>query len=382
VTDRIVLTLNSGSSSLKFSVYDMGPEKLLLRGKLERIGSNQGHFEAAGAKEADQSVPLPDHRAALDLLWKWLDSSRVGAIAAVGHRIVQGGPLHILPEIVTPPLLDELRAITPLDPPHLPAALLALEAARKDIPQVACFDTAFHRDLPSVAQRLPLPRALTEGTGLRRYGFHGLSYEYITAELAGAAGGKLIIAHLGNGASMAAVRDGKSVDTTMGFTPAGGLVMGSRPGDLDPGVPAYLLREGKVSLENLTGFIFQECGLKGVSGVSSDLRDLLAAREKDARAQEALDLFCYQARKTLGSLVAALDGVETLVFTGGIGENAPWVRAAICEGMHHLSLRLDASRNGQNEKIISSPASRVIVRVMKTNEEIVIARHTARLVFP
>jgi acetate kinase len=390
-----ILTLNSGSSSLKFSVHEMGPdsEKLLLHGKLERIGSGDGHFEAAGDGNqmlADDSAALPDHQSALDLLLGRLPSFAVGAIDAIGHRIVQGGPHHLGPEIVTPGLLKELHALCPLDPPHLPAALQALEAAQKlghDIPQIVCFDTSFHRSLPPVAQRLPLPRRLTEGTGLMRYGFHGLSYEYIITELARIAGpevarGKMIIAHLGNGASMAALRDGKSVETTMGFTPAGGLVMGSRPGDLDPGVLAYLMREGKVAPDKLNEFIFQQSGLKGVSGLSSDLRDLMEARKTNPGAQEAVDLFCYQARKMLGSLVAVLDGVETLVFTGGIGENAALPRAAIGEGFRHLGLSIDAGRNEHNEEIISSPASRVVVRVMKTNEELVIARHTARLVFP
>jgi acetate kinase len=390
-----ILTLNSGSSSLKFSVYEMerGTEKLLLHGKLERISSGEGHFEAANLgneKLVNDLVRLPDHQSALDLLLDRLPSFGVASIEAVGHRIVQGGPHHVGPELVTPALLKELQALCPLDPPHLPAALQALEAAQKlgeNIPQAVCFDTSFHRSLPPVAQRLPLPRRLTEGTGLMRYGFHGLSYEYIIGELARIAGtraaqGKVIIAHLGNGASMAALRDGKSVETTMGFTPAGGLVMGSRTGDLDPGALAYLLREGKVSVDQLDKFIYQESGLKGVSELSSDLRDLLETRSADPRAQEALDLFCYQARKALGSLVAVLDGLETLVFTGGIGENAPLARASICEGLYHLGLLIDPFANEQNQEIISSPASRVTVRVMKTNEELVIARHTARLAFP
>lgn len=387
-----VLTLNSGSSSLKFSVYEMGgEERVMVQGKLERIGAGDGHFmvHSADKKVADETVHLPDHRSALDLLLHRLPGLGAEKLAAIGHRIVQGGPHHLGPEIVTPGLLRELRDLCPLDPPHLPAALDALEAAQKlgaDIPQVACFDTSFHRTLPAVAQQLPLPRQLTHGTGLIRYGFHGLSYEYIVGEFARMAGlqaakSKLIIAHLGNGASMAAIQKGKSVETTMGFTPAGGLVMSSRTGDLDPGVIAYLLREGKLAPDKVNDFVFQQSGLRGVSGLSSDLRDLMEARSTNPAAQEAVDLFCYSARKALGSLVAVLDGVETLIFTGGIGENDAFCRAAICAGLSHLGLRLDERANEQNLEIISAPDSSVAVRVMKTNEELVIARHTAHLAF-
>jgi acetate kinase len=393
--ERRVLTLNSGSSSLKFSLYEMRPdsETLLFRGKIDRIGAGSGQFEATDGenkKAVDESVSAPDHQGALNLLLDRLPSLGCESVAAVGHRIVQGGPHHTRPELVTAALLEELEALCPIDPPHLPAALKALRAAQKlgpDLPQVACFDTAFHRTMPAVAQALPLPRTLTESSTLVRYGFHGLSYEYIISELSRVAGpevaqSKIIIAHLGNGASMAAVRDGRSVDTTMGFTPAGGLVMSSRSGDLDPGVLAYLLRERKVAPDKLSEFVFQQCGLKGVSGLSSDIRDLLAAEETNPHAREAVDLFCYQARKYLGALVAVLDGLDTLIFTGGIGENAVLPRAAVCDGFHHLGLEIDSHRNEQNQDIISTPSSRVTVRVMKTNEELIIARHTAQLAFP
>ncbi|HEX4140878.1 MAG TPA: acetate/propionate family kinase, partial [Candidatus Methylacidiphilales bacterium] len=337
----------------------------------------------------DQSLDLPDHHRALHALLDWFPSAGLGGIGAIGHRIVQGGANHRRPQVVDPELIEELRALCPLDLPHLPAAVEALEAAQKlgkDIPQVACFDTSFHRNIPAVAQQLPLPRRVTEGTGVLRYGFHGLSYEYIVGELervgsAGEARGKVIIAHLGNGASMTALRNGQSVETTMSFTPAAGLVMSSRTGDLDPGVLVYLLREGKVAPGELGKFIYEECGLKGVSDLSSDLRDLMQAQKDNPRAKLAVDLFHYQARKALGALVAVLDGVETLVFTAGIGENAPETRAAICEGLQHLGLRLDAAANGRSAAVISTPDSRVKVRVMKTNEEIIVARHTARLVF-
>ena len=395
MSEHRVLTLNSGSSSLKFSVYTTGNkgEELVLHGKLEPIGSTEGHFEAVHAtkgKLADEKVSLLHHQEALKILLDRLPALGVVKVSAIGHRIVQGGLHHLRPEIVTPELIRELRALCPLDPPHLPAALDALEAAQKlgsDIPQVACFDTSFHRTLPAVAQMLPLPRRLTEATGLTRYGFHGLSYEYIAGELAHLAGqetapGRVIVAHLGNGASMAALREGKSVETTMGFTPAGGLVMSSRTGDLDPGAIAYLLREKKVEPDKVNELIYQQSGLRGVSGLSSDLRELRKAEQTNPHAKEALDLFCYSARKALGSLVAVLDGVDTLVFTGGIGENDFACRTAICAGLHHLGLELDEKRNDKSDEVISSSESKVIVRVMKANEELVIARHTLRLAFP
>jgi acetate kinase len=394
MNERRVLTLNSGSSSLKFAIFAMAPgaEKALLQGKLERIGAGKGHFEAtdtAKGKVVDEDAALPNHQAALDLLLHRLPALGLEKAAAIGHRIVQGGPQHRGPEIVTPQLIHDLRGLCHLDPPHLPAALDALEAAQKlgpGIPQVACFDTSFHRTLSPVAQRLPLPRKLTENTGLLRYGFHGLSYEFIMAELTRVAGaetanGKVIVAHLGNGASMAAVHLGRSVDTTMGFTPAGGLVMSSRAGDLDPGILVYLLRQEHLTADKMNDFVFQQCGLKGVSDLSSDLRDLIKVSETNPRAREAIELFHYSARKALGSLVAALDGVETIVFTAGIGENAPACRAAICAGLGHLGLQIDPARNAKNEPVISTATSAITVRVIKTNEELVIARHTARLAF-
>jgi acetate kinase len=389
--NRRVLTLNTGSSSLKFSVYETRgeTENPLLTGKLERIGACQSHFEAVdhkGTKRAGHLVSVSDHDGALSLLLDRLPSLGAGSIEAVGHRIVQGGERHRGPELITPALMKELHELYPLDPPHLPAALKGIEAAQRlgdDIPQVACFDTAFHRTMPEVAQQLPLPRELTHKTGLLRYGFHGLSYEFIMGELKMAdpkmARGKVIIAHLGNGASMAAVENGKSVDTTMGFTPAGGLMMGSRTGDLDPGVIDYLLREKKITPESLNSLIYQRSGLKGVSGISSDMRDLL--ENSDPNARQAVDLFVYQARKCLGALVAVLDGVETIVFSGGIGENAAAPRAAICAGFAHLGLEIDARRNTQHRDVISTYGSKICVRVMPTNEEVVIARHTSRLAF-
>jgi acetate kinase len=308
------------------------------------------------------------------------------SLSAIGHRVVMGGPHHVAPQRVTPELLQELHELTRIDPPHLPAAIKTIEAAQKfrpGIPQIACFDTSFHRAMPKVAQTYALPRALVERLGIIRYGFHGLSYEYILSGLRQidprAAEGKVIVAHLGNGASMAAIRRGKSVETTMGFTPAGGLVMSSRPGDLDPGVIAHLLTEKQMSGLELNNLIFKESGLRGISNLSSDMQDLAREKDSNPQAEEAIALFCYQARKSLGALVAVLDGVETIVFTGGIGENSALVRERVCENFSYLGLLLASNKNAAHAGIISTPESRVTVRVMKTNEELMIARHAGRL---
>jgi acetate kinase len=278
-----------------------------------------------------------------------------------------------------------IRQLILIDPTHLPQAIAAIKAvgaAFPTVPQVACFDTAFHRQMPRVAQTYALPHEYAE-QGLVRYGFHGLSYEYIMGELARidptAARGKVIIAHLGNGASMVAVREGRSVETTMGFTPSGGLVMGTRPGDLDPGVPLYLLQQRGLSLDDLSALLNQQAGLRGVSGLNADMRDLLAAEATNPRAAEAVALFCYQARKFVGALAAALGGMETLVFTGGIGAHAVPVRARICADLEFLGILLDARRNEESAATISAHDAPVTVRVMETDEDLMIARHTRQL---
>jgi acetate kinase len=385
-----ILTLNSGSSSLKFAIYQVAPEeRRLLSGNLSRIGLRGDRIEMSGEgfEALKEEAELPDHAAAIRVLLHHLRKRELaGDLSAIGHRVVMGGPHHTAPQRVTPELLKELKDLCRIDPPHLPAALETIGAAgefRPGIPQVACFDTSFHRTMPLVAQTYALPRALTERWGLIRYGFHGLSYEYILAEFGridpAAAQGKVVIAHLGNGASMAAVHSGKSVETTMGFTPAGGLVMSSRPGDLDPGVLVHLITEKSMSGAELNDLIYKESGLRGVSGLSSDMQDLEREKDRNPRAAEAIDLFCYQARKALGALAAVLDGIDTLIFTGGIGENSELVRARICENFSHLGLQVDPARNGAHDGVISTAESRVAVRVMKTNEELMIARHTARL---
>ena len=288
---------------------------------------------------------------------------------------------HSEPERVTPELLDELRRIMPYAPEHLPREIELIEAFRKrhpKLPQVACFDTAFHRTMPRVARLLPIPRRY-EAKGVQRYGFHGLSYAYLMEELVrlgdpAATTGRVILAHLGNGASMAAVRDGKSIDTSMGFTPTAGLVMSSRSGDLDPGLVSYLARSEQMSAAQFQEMVSHASGLLGVSETSSDMRDLLDRETQDVRAAEAVELFCYQARKWIGAYAAALGGLDTLVFAGGIGENAPAVRARICDGLQFLGIEIEEKRNVTNAGVISAETSRVAVRVMHTDEEVMIAK--------
>jgi acetate kinase len=293
---------------------------------------------------------------------------------------------HTEPERVTPELLDELRRITPYDPEHLPLEIELMEAFRQRhpaLPQVACFDTAFHRTMPRVASLLPIPRRY-EAAGVRRYGFHGLSYEFLMEELArlgdpAATKGRVILAHLGNGASLAAVRDGKSIDTSMGFTPTAGLVMSSRSGDLDPGLVSYLARTEQMSATQFQEMVNHASGLLGVSETSSDMRDLLDRESRDVRAADAVALFCYQARKWIGAFTAALGGLDTLVFAGGIGENAPTVRARICDGLEFLGIEIEEKRNVTNAGVISADSGRVAVRVMHTDEEVMIAKSVRRV---
>jgi len=385
-----LLTVNTGSSSLKAALYEMGPaETLGLTAHAERIGSPGGRLrilDAQGAALLDEARDQPDHEAALEALIDWLRRrDGKGALDAVGHRVVHGGARYRAPHRVTPELVATLRTLIPLAPDHLPQALATIEAVSRafpTLPQVACFDTAFHRAMPPVAQLYALPRELREA-GVLRYGFHGLSYEYVMQALRAldptAAEGRVIVAHLGNGASMAAVRGGHSVETTMGFTPAGGLVMGTRTGDLDPGVLLYLLAVRGMTPAALNDLVNRQAGLLGVSGTSADMRDLLARESGDAQAAEAVALFCYQAQKFVGALAAALGGVDTLVFTAGIGEGSAVIRERICTGLGFLGVRLDPRRNAAHAAVISADGSPVNVRVLPTNEDLMIARHTYRL---
>jgi acetate kinase len=388
---QFILTINGGSSSIKIAIFS-ATEKLtrVLSGQIAGIGQAGTQLTAREeTKEAveTRSIDAGDFdRAAVSLVQYLQERLKGATVVGIGHRIVHGGAKLIDHQLITPEVITELQAIQYLDLAHLPAEISLIEAVGKsfnEVRQIACFDTAFHRDMPRVASMLPIPRRYFDA-GVRRFGFHGLSYTYLMgrlAEVAGAeaANGRVILAHLGAGASMAAVRGGKSVDTTMAFTPTAGLVMGTRPGDLDPGVLVYLMRSEKLSAEQMDDFISKQCGLLGVSETTSDMQDLIKRRDSDSRAAEAIDLFCYQAKKFIGALAAAMDGVDTLIFSGGIGEHAATVRAQICEGLTSLGIGLDLKLNDSNADVISGRDSRVTVRVIATDEELVIARAVCAL---
>ncbi len=381
-----ILTINGGSSSIKFALFEVGNSlQRIVEGGIERIGLPDASLRVQGLRQTDdvsRSVKAPDHTVAVEALMDWVEErSGQEALTAVGHRVVHGGPKYSEPQVITAEMIDELHRLSPFDPEHLPEEILLTEAFQRrfpDLKQVACFDTAFHHDLPRVAQLLPIPRRY-EAQGIRRYGFHGLSYEFLMGELArlgdpAATKGRVILAHLGNGASLAAVRDGKSIDTSMGFTPAAGVPMSTRSGDLDPGLVWYLARSENMSAKQFNEMVNSRSGLLGVSESSSDMRDLLEGEAHDERAAEAVALFCYQIKKRIGAYAAALGGLDTLVFTGGIGENAPSVRARICEGLGFLGVELEEKQNAANEGVISAVAGRVTVRVMRTDEEYMIAK--------
>jgi acetate kinase len=380
-----ILTINGGSSSIKFAVFQAGGGLgRILEGALERIGLPEAVLRVKGPDPADnfsRPVTAPDHAVAVGVLMDWIeDRGGRDRLAAVGHRVVHGGPKYSEAQRITPEMIQELCRLSPFDPDHLPEEILLTQAFHRrfpGLPQVACFDTAFHHDLPQVARLLPIPRRY-EAQGVRRYGFHGLSYAYLMGELARLAGreaaqGRVILAHLGNGASLAAVRDGKSVDTSMSFTPAAGVPMSTRSGDLDPGLLWYLARTEGLDAKRFNEMVNFQSGLLGISETSSDMRDLLERETQDIRAAEAVALFCYQVKKWIGAFAAALGGLDTLVFAGGIGENAPAVRSRICENLGFLGIELDAKKNAVNESVISTTASRV-VRVIRTDEECMIAK--------
>ena len=381
-----ILTINGGSSSIKFAIFEAGDSlQRILGGEIERIGLPNATFRVKGSDKADdfsRSVTAPDHTSAASLLMDWIDErSGREALTAVGHRVVHGGPKYSQPQRITAEMVEELHRLSPFDPEHLPEEILLTVAFHRrfpDLPQVACFDTAFHHDLPRVALLLPIPRRY-EAQGVRRYGFHGLSYAFLIEELARVAGrkaahGRVILAHLGNGASLAAVRDGKSVDTSMSFTPNAGVPMSTRSGDVDAGLVWYLARTEKMSAKEFNEMVNFQSGLLGISETSSDMRDLLDHETQDVRAAEAIAIFCYQIKKWIGAFAAALGGLDTLVFAGGIGENAPPIRARICDGLGFLGIELEETRNAANEEVISAAASRVAVRVIRTDEELMIAR--------
>ncbi len=386
-----ILTINGGSSSIKFALFEAGEEQQrLLEGTVERIGTGSASISAKGREQADnfsKPVQAPDHQAAVGLLMDWLEE-RIGRreLAAVGHRVVHGGPRYTEAQRITPEMIEQLHQLEPFDPEHLPEEIQLTEAFFRrfpDLPQVACFDTTFHHDLPRVARLLPIPRRY-EAKGVRRYGFHGLSYAYLMEELArvggkAAAQGRVILAHLGNGASLAAVRDGRPVDTSMAFTPSAGIPMSTRSGDLDPGLVWYLNRVENVNSRQFNKMINFESGLLGISETSADMAELLEREGSDVRAAEAIAIFCYQVKKWIGGFAAALRGLDTLVFSGGIGENAPPIRARICEGLEFLGIEIDDEQNAAAAPVVSRPTGRVTIRVMHTDEEWMIARTVCRV---
>jgi acetate kinase len=389
LSDSHILTINGGSSSIKFALYQAAePLERGLRGEIDRIGLSGTKLtfeDPVNNWHNTQSLTASDHTFAANFLIDWIEKQNgFGSVRAVGHRVVHGMH-HTAPELVTQELLDELRTIRPYDPDHLPSEIELIETFRQRHPkltQVACFDTAFHQTMPRVAKLLPIPRRY-DAKGVQRYGFHGLSYAYLIEELVrlgdpAATNGRVILAHLGNGASMAAVRDGKSIDTSMGFTPTAGLVMSTRSGDLDPGVAPYLARTEQMTTDQFYTMVNHKSGLLGVSDSSSDMRDLLVREEHDIRAAEAVALFCYQAKKWIGAFAAALGGLDTLVFAGGIGENAPCVRARICHELGFLGVEIDELRNMETAGVISKFGSRTAVRVIHTDEEQMIARSVYR----
>ncbi len=386
----VVLAINSGSSSIKFALYRMdGSLERILYGKVDRIGLNGTNLDFNNLtknKKANLKIEVSDHKSVANFLIDWLEKQiDFSLISGVGHRVVFGMK-HIDPELITNELLDELHHIISYDSDHLPAEIELIEIFMHRYPnlkQVACFDTAFHRTMPRIAKLLPIPRRFDK-IGIQRYGFHGLSYAYLIEQLGRVAGKKaaksrVILAHLGNGASLAAVHKGRSFDTSMGFTPAGGILMGTRPGDLDPGVAWYIMKSENLTPKQFNNMINHDSGLLGISETSSDMRDLLSKESDDIRAAEAVALFCYQAKKWIGSFAAALGGLDTLVFAGGIGENCPSIRSIICEGLGFLGISLNEKQNRKNAQIISKENNSVTIHVIHTNEEWMIARTVSQV---
>jgi acetate kinase len=387
-----ILTINSGSSSIKFSLYKMEDrEEKVLSGRVEGIRQQNTIFfvqDSTGKILKQQRLTIHNHRHALKTILNWLKSNGFDRkLDAIGHRVVHGGRKYSKPVIVTPGLLKELRKLGPFLPEHLPHEIAAIETAGRSYPrikQVACFDTAFHRNMPMYAQLYALPRSLIK-EGVLRYGFHGISYEYIISQLSRekdrkAAKSRIIIAHLGHGASMVAISNKRALDTTMGFTPAGGLIMSTRTGDLDPGVLIYLMKQKRMTPAQINELVNSKSGIMGISGCSGDMKEILEKAKRQSKAREAVTLFCYHIKKFMGSLIMVLGGLDNLIFTGGIGENSPEIRKLVCDGLKFMNITIDPYKNMKNSPIISRPDSAVTVRVMKTNEELMIARHTYTLI--
>lgn len=380
-----ILAINQGSSSIKFAKFGVGEAiKRVFEGEIKRIGLPDATL-CVKVSEGDQfveAVKAPDHRGAAHMLMDWMDRhGGFAGVVAVGHRVVHGGPKYSHPEVINEMVLKDLDKLSPFDPEHMPNEISLIESFRlrfPDLPQVACFDTAFHQDMPRVAKLLPIPRRY-ESKGIRRYGFHGLSYEFLMEQLTHRVGvkgtkGRIILAHLGNGASLTAVHKGKSIDTTMSFTPTSGVPMSTRSGDLDPGLVSYFSKTEGMDARGFHEMVNFQSGLLGVSEISSDMQYLLKVESKDVRAQDAVQLFCYRVKKEIGALSAALGGLDTLVFSGGIGENSPIIRSRICQGLQFLGFELDEKANRENGELISAKKGQVEVHVIPTDEEWMIAK--------
>ncbi|WP_430010168.1 acetate/propionate family kinase [Methylophaga lonarensis] len=381
-----LLTINGGSSSIKFTLYNVGASlTATLSGKLTGLGLQTARLRINNLQTDEQSiteVEAADYSQAISLLMVWFRQNLdIGAVKAIGHRIVHGGHRYKKPQWVDPALINELLSMTAMDPQHLPGEIQLIEAFAQQFPklqQMVCFDTEFHQHLPAVARLLPIPRRYHDA-GIYRYGFHGLSYQYLMQMLHALQGNqiqhqKIVLAHLGNGASMTAVINQQSIDTTMAMTPAAGIMMGSRSGDLDPGLFGLLNRTEGMSAEQFDQMIHHQSGLAGVSEYSSDMQQLLAKRANDSNVADAIDSFCYQARKQIGAYAAALGGLDSVVFSGGIGENLPEIRSQICQQLAFLGIHLDDALNRQNALKISKADSPIAVWVIPTDEELIIAQ--------
>ena len=381
----MILSINGGSSSIKFALFKVAhPLEKVFNGEIENIGTKKALLnfnQGANQQKVSITIKASDHEQAANQLIDWLEKQvDFSSVTAIGQRIVHGMK-HTKPELVTNDLLKELKKISAFDPDHLPIEIKLINVFKTRYPevkQIACFDTSFHTSMPVIAKLLTIPRHYFE-EGIQRYGFHGLSYAYLLDELIRLDGeerakGKIILAHLGSGAGLAAIKDGISIDTSMGFTPTSGLPMSTRTGDLDPGVAWYLMQDENLTPKKFSHLINHESGLLGISETYSDMRELMKIEDKDSRAREAIELFCYQTKKWIGSFAAALGGLEVLVFSGGIGEHSPEVRSKICDNLEFLGIELDEIRNMNNDPVISTDTSKVTVRVIKTNEELMIAK--------
>ncbi len=384
--DAVILALNSGSSSLKFGLYRVGSTQteMLFSGEAESIGGETGDFrarDAAGNTLLAEKSPLAGYAEAITRIASLLTQFKMPPPVAVGHRIVHGGPALTQHCVIDEAVLEALEAAAVFAPLHVPPALSVIRTAQehfRDIPQIACFDTAFHADLPERARTFPLPKAL-RSEGIRRYGFHGLSCESIVHQLRDRLPKRLIVAHLGNGASITAIEGGHSIDTSMGLTPTGGVIMGTRSGDLDPGLLIYLMREKKLDAAMVEDLVDRQAGLRGVSGIGSDMRILRERASTNTDARLAIDMFCYSVRKQIAAMIAALDGVDMIVFTGGIGENDAAARAEICDGLSWIGIDLNQAQNLAASNPLNGPVSRCLIRILPSEEDAQIARHSREL---